>query len=146
MITNTKEFKKKEADFIMGLTPVYVGTYVTAESASNIIDAEGIISGANSVKSQLSELDYLSSAVTSAGSRITANDLSVDGVGPEEKVGQVTSLINETKSNFESGLDGIITNAENYYNQIQEQYNEEARRRDAMAIEQAKNNNNNNNN
>ena len=30
----------------MGLTPVYVGTYVTAESASNIIDAEGIISGA----------------------------------------------------------------------------------------------------
>ena len=39
----------------MGLTPVYVGTYVTAESASNIIDAEGIISGANSVKSQLSE-------------------------------------------------------------------------------------------
>ncbi len=128
----------------MGLTPVYVGTYVTAESASNIIDAEGIISGANSVKSQLSELDYLSSAVTSAGSRITANDLSIDGVGPEEKVGQVTSLINETKSNFESGLDGIITNAENYYNQIQEQYNEEARRRDAIAIEQAKNNNNNN--
>ena len=128
----------------MELTPVYVGTYVTAESASNIIDAEGIISGANSVKSQLSELDYLSSAVTSAGSRITANDLSIDGVGPEEKVGQVTSLINETKSNFESGLDGIITNAENYYNQIQEQYNEEARRRDAIAIEQAKNNNNNN--
>ena len=128
----------------MGLTPVYVGTYVTAESASNIIDAEGIISGANSVKSQLSELDYLSSAVTSAGSRITANDLSIDGVGPEEKVGQVTSLINETKSNFESGLDGIITNAENYYNQIQEQYNEEARRRDEIAIEQAKNNNNNN--
>ena len=128
----------------MGLTPVYVGTYVTAESASNIIDAEGIISGANSVKSQLSELDYLSSAVTSAGSRITANDLSIDGVGPEEKVGQVTSLINETKSNFESGLDGIITNAENYYNQIQEQYNEEARRRDTIAIEQAKNNNNNN--
>ena len=128
----------------MGLTPVYVGTYVTAESASNIIDAEGIISGANSVKSQLSELDYLSSAVTSAGSRITANDLSIDGVGPEEKVGQVTSLINETKSNFESGLDGIITNAENYYNQIQEQYNEEARRRYAIAIEQAKNNNNNN--
>lgn len=128
----------------MGLTPVYVGTYVTAESASNIIDAEGIISGANSVKSQLSELDYLSSAVTSAGSRITANDLSIDGVGPEEKVGQVTSLINETKSNFESGLDGIITNAENYYNQIQEQYNEEARRRDAIAIERAKNNNNNN--
>ena len=128
----------------MGLTPVYVGTYVTAESASNIIDAEGIISGANSVKSQLSELDYLSSAVTSAGSRITANDLSIDGVGPEEKVGQVTSLINETKSNFESGLDGIITNAENYYNQIQEQYNEEARRRDAIAIEKAKNNNNNN--
>ena len=128
----------------MGLTPVYVGTYVTAESASNIIDAEGIISGANSVKSQLSELDYLSSAVTSAGSRITANDLSIDGVGPEEKVGQVTSLINETKSNFESGLDGIITNAENYYNQIQEQNNEEARRRDAIAIERAKNNNNNN--
>lgn len=128
----------------MGLTPVYVGTYVTAESASNIIDAEGIISGANSVKSQLSELDYLSSAVTSAGSRITANDLSIDGVGPEEKVGQVTSLINETKSNFESGLDGIITNAENYYNQIQEQYNEEARRRDAIAIERAKDNNNNN--
>lgn len=85
----------------MGLTPVYVGTYVTAESASNIIDAEGIISGANSVKSQLSELDYLSSAVTSAGNRITAKDLSVDGVGLEEKVGQVTSLINETKSNFE---------------------------------------------
>ena len=128
----------------MGLTPVYVGTYVTAESASNIIDAEGIISGANSVKSQLSELDYLSSAVTSAGSRITANDLSIDGVGPEEKVGQVTSLINETKSNFESGLDGIITNAENYYNQIQDQYNEEARRRDAIAIERAKDNNNNN--
>ena len=128
----------------MGLTPVYVGTYVTAESASNIIDAEGIISGANSVKSQLSELDYLSSAVTSAGSRITANDLSIDGVGPEENVGQVTSLINETKSNFESGLDGIITNAENYYNQIQEQYNEEARRRDAIAIERAKDNNNNN--
>lgn len=128
----------------MGLTPVYVGTYVTAESASNIIDAEGIISGASSVKSQLSELDYLSSAVTSAGSRITANDLSIDGVGPEEKVGQVTSLINETKSNFESGLDGIITNAENYYNQIQEQYNEEARRRDAIAIERAKDNNNNN--
>ena len=95
------ENKKKEEIFIMGLTPVYVGTYVTAESASNIIDAEGIISGANSVKSQLSELDYLSSAVTSAGSRITANDLSVDGVGLEEKVGQVTSLINETKSNFE---------------------------------------------
>ncbi len=85
----------------MGLTPVYVGTYVTAESESNIIDAEGIISGANSVKSQLGELDYLSLDVTSAGSRITANDLSVDGVGLEEKVGQVTSLINETKSNFE---------------------------------------------
>lgn len=127
----------------MGLTPPYRGTYVNAESASNIIDAEGIISGANSVKGELSDLNDLSSSVTRAASQLGPKDLSIDGVGPEEKVTEVTTLISDTASSYEAGLDGIIANAEAYYNQIQEQYNEDAKRRDQIAIQNAQNKNRN---
>lgn len=125
----------------MGLTPPYRGTYVNAESASNIIDAEGIISGANSVKGELSGLNDLSSSVTRAASQLGPKDLSIDGVGNEEKVNEVTTLISDTASSYEAGLNGIIANAEAYYNQIQEQYNEDAKRRDQIAINNARNKN-----
>ena len=127
----------------MGLTLPYRGTYVNAESASNVIDAEGIINGANSVKGELSSLNDLSASVTRVASQLGPKDLSIDGVGNEEKVNEVTTLISDTASSYESGLDGIIANAEAYYNQIQEQYNDDARRRDQIAIQNAQNKNNN---
>ena len=45
----------------MGLTARYIGRYVSAESASNYIDANGIINSANNIKTELEEfsnLDY----------------------------------------------------------------------------------------
>ena len=127
----------------MGLTPPYRGTYVNAESASNVIDAEGIINGANSVKGELSSLNDLSASVTRVASQLGPKDLSIDGVGNEEKVNEVTTLISDTASSYEAWLDGIIANAEAYYNQIQEQYTDDARRRDQIAIQNAQNKNNN---
>lgn len=45
-----------------GLISPYHGTYVTAESASKDIDAEGIIAAANSVKDELSGLSDLATS------------------------------------------------------------------------------------
>ena len=43
----------------MGLRERYIGKYVSAESASNYIDANGIISAANGITSELEEFSHL---------------------------------------------------------------------------------------
>ena len=59
----------------MGLTERYIGRYVSADSASNYIDAKGIIESANNIKTELEEFSNLSGDVRIAGSDLTPSTL-----------------------------------------------------------------------
>lgn len=116
----------------MGLTERYIGRYVSADPASNYIDAKGIIDAANKIKSELEEFSNLSSDVRTAGTDLNANTLSVDGSDFSPIVDEVATMITTQYTTMLGNLDSIIAAAESTYNAKQEQYNETARYQDQL--------------
>lgn len=114
----------------MGLTERYIGRYVSAESASNYIDAKGIIEGANNIKAELEEFSNLSGDVRTAGSDLTPSTLYIDGLDCSPLVDEVATLITDKYTTMLGNLDEIIAAAEQVYNAKQEEYNQSARYRD----------------
>ena len=126
----------------MGLIQPYSGKYVTAKSASSEIDADAIIAGCDSVDSAISKMTSVSSNIYSEGSKITSDALSFDGVN-------ISGVLDECCSNMSNGYNNVIqtTNqireqAISIYNQLQEQYNQEAKTKDMQmaSLENKKNN------
>ena len=114
----------------MGLRERYIGTYVSAESASNYIDAQGIINSANNIKTELEEFSNLSSDVKNAGSDLNLSTLCIDGKDCSPLVEDVATLITTQYTSMLGNLDQIIAAAENVYNSKQDEYNQIARYRD----------------
>jgi hypothetical protein len=114
----------------MALTERYIGRYVSADSASNYIDAKGIIEGANNIKKELEEFSNLSGDVRTAGSDLTPNTLCIDGLDCSPLVDEVATLIKDKYTTMLGNLDEIIAAAERTYNAKQEEYNQSARYRD----------------
>lgn len=126
----------------MGLIQPYSGKYVTAKSASSEIDADAIIAGCDSVDSAISKMTSVLSNIYSEGSKITSDALSFDGVN-------ISGVLDECYSNMSNGYNNVIqtTNqireqAISIYNQLQEQYNQEAKTKDMQmaSLENKKNN------
>ena len=100
----------------MGLLGVWHGTYVTARSASEYIDAENIIGDANKIKGHLDEIDYLVKSVESSGSELTREVLLIDDKDMSGNVEYTTGFIKDTKTSQVGVLNQIIQNATNLYN------------------------------
>ncbi|MBQ8534093.1 MAG: hypothetical protein IJ463_00220 [Bacilli bacterium] len=114
----------------MALTERYIGRYVSAESASNYIDAKGIIESANSIKTELEEFSNFAGDVKTAGSDLTPKTLCIDGLDCSPLVEDVATLITEKYTTMIGNLDSIIAAAEKVYNTKQDEYNQSARYRD----------------
>lgn len=115
----------------MGLTARYIGTYVSAESASNYIDASGIISAAGDIITELEEFNNLASDVRNAGGDLTVDTLSIDGKDFSPQVENLATAIEQQCVSMSDQLEQIISAAETAYNNKQDALNADARRRDA---------------
>ncbi|MBQ8534095.1 MAG: hypothetical protein IJ463_00235 [Bacilli bacterium] len=114
----------------MALLDRYIGRYVKAESASNYIDAKGIIKYANTIKTNMEDFSLLSNDVKSAGSELTPSTLFVDGEDFSDDVEELGNDIASVNTNIIGDLDSVIAAAENAYNKKQEELNSIARARD----------------
>lgn len=114
----------------MALLDRYIGRYVKAESASNYIDAKGIIKYANTIKTNMEDFSLLSNDVKSAGSELTPSTLFVDGEDFSDDVEELGNDIATVNTNIIGDLDSVIAAAENAYNKKQEELNSIARARD----------------
>ena len=119
---------------LMALMERYIGTYVSAESAANYIDAQGIINAANSIKTELDEFSNLSADVKKAGSDLNPNTLLFDGEDFSPVVDDIAASITQNYTSMVANLDQIITAAESVYNSKQEELNQIARYRDLQEI------------
>lgn len=114
----------------MGLLGVWQGTYVTARSATEYIDAPNIISDANKIKGHLDEIDYLVKSVESSGSELTREVLLIDDKDMSGNVEYTASFIKDTKTTQVGALNQIIQNATTLYNEKQEEFNRQAQAED----------------
>lgn len=125
----------------MGLLQPYVGTYKSARSASDKIDAVGIIAGCDAVDEEAVGISEISSKMGQAGSVINRDALSFDGKDISGSLDECCTGMSSTYSNILSTTAAIREQATSVYNQIQAQYNEEARIEDENArIAASKNN------
>ncbi|MBQ8534265.1 MAG: hypothetical protein IJ463_01115 [Bacilli bacterium] len=122
----------------MSLTGVWSGTYVTAKSARNYIDAENIIKDANKIKKELEEIDNLVRDVKKSGSELTREVLLVDDKDMSGNLDETTQFITDTKGNQYAILDEIISRATTFYNEKQEELNRQAQYENQKAAERAK--------
>lgn len=122
----------------MGLMRQYVGKYVTATSASTKIDATAIIKGCNAVDNDANEISRLANLFKSEAARIDKTSLSIDNKTMEENVDECSAGIEERRKAILDATDYIRQVTEDIYNQIQSQYNENAKARD-RAIQAQKN-------
>lgn len=119
----------------MALLEKYRGTYETAQSAANYIDADGIIKNANKIKAELEEFNNLSTDVKTAGSDLNADTMYIDGLDCTGMVDKVATGITNSYTSMVANLDEIIAVAEKIYNAKQEEYNQTARYRDQQEKE-----------
>jgi len=112
----------------------YMGTFVNAESAATKIDAAGIIAGCDAVDAEAANLSNLCGEFSRSATTITPKALSFDG----ETVGPIIENYSSASGDVSSGILGITAGirakAIEVYNQIQQELNEDAERRDREAI------------
>lgn len=123
----------------MNLVGVWRGSYVTAKSARNYIDAENIIKDAYKLKKYLEEIDSLTASITRVGSELTKDVLYVDGKDMSGNVDYTIQFINDTKNAQISYLDEIIQRAVSMYNETQEELNKQAQYEDRKQREKNQN-------
>ena len=111
----------------MSLLQPYVGKFVTATSASTKIDVESIIAGCDAVDSEASRISDINAEVNSVGSTIDEKALSVDGTTISNSLDECCTGINGVQEMIFGTTAGIRESAMSIYNQIQEQFNDEAR-------------------
>ena len=108
----------------------YVGTYVSAKSASDDLDLAAIIAGCNAVDAEAANIDEISNSLSNAASDLTPQVFSVDGVSIGSNVDEYCTIIMDVQSWIMGGTASIRAAAENAYNRIQTDYNNDAIARD----------------
>lgn len=111
----------------------YRGVYVSAKDANDDIDLGEILSGCAAVESEVSDLSSLTSSLYSSGSKITPEDLSVDGKNVGATLDDCCNGLKNIDELIHSSVSEIRSRAEAAFNNLQQQYNAEA-----QAEEQAK--------
>ncbi len=112
----------------------YRGVFISAQSASNMLDLNQILAGCTAVENEASNIDELSNSISSLTSNLGANIFSIDGktISPSsdkccEEIIEVQKWIYDTTSQ-------IRETAINAYNQLQTQLNNDAQNRDQYEI------------
>lgn len=116
----------------MDVVQPFVGKYVTAVSASTKIDLDSIITNCNAVDEEVSKISSINNSINSTGGNLTADVLSVGGATVINLLDECCSNINGVQSDVVSMTEGIRESAIEAYNQIQEQFNEEAEAEEAL--------------
>ncbi len=118
----------------MGLLGQYIGTFHSAKSASNDIDIDAIISACNEVDAKSNELSSISSSFNGCRAGLTKDNLSINGQSYEGTIDNCCDRLVKTEEYIFSTTAGIRAAAEQAYNQLQQQYNEEAEAIDRQMI------------
>lgn len=120
----------------MNFLEPYKGRYVSAESASNELDVDCILSGCQSVLSTASNLSDINNKVFNLGCSITPQALSIDGVTVTDNLSECCDGIKNVESYISSTVEAIKEAAISAYNEIQTQLNEDARCMDEQQIQE----------
>lgn len=120
----------------------YHGNYVTAESASNYIDINAIVSGCQNLAENGEGFDYISKKIYSAGDTCNGDALSVDGDTLTDYINEQGSMIGEISTSITSLAEDIINRAYEAYNHLQNQLNDKAYREECDYVKELNKKNN----
>ena len=118
----------------MGLLGQYIGTFHSAKSASDDIDVDAIISACDEVDTRSTELSSISSNFNGCRVGLTKDNLSINGQSYEGNLDNCCDRLVKTEEYIISTTAEIRSAAEQVYNQLQQQYNEEAEAIDRQMI------------
>ena len=117
----------------MGLLQPYIGRYVSAPSASEVLDAQAVFDGCDAVEREILKITGYAARMKVTAGNIDSDALSIDG----ETIGPITetyyAYLTERESAIETSVEEIRTMVEQQYNRIQQDYNETAQRQDLAA-------------
>jgi hypothetical protein len=114
----------------MGLLQPYVGTYCSAESASSKLDIGAINAGCDAVDGEAQSMSNYVRSLSDMSSYLNEDTLSFNGVTMQQPIGDCCDGITVVQSNITGTTAQIRAAAENAYNIIQQQLNDEALERD----------------
>lgn len=115
----------------MAKVEVYHGSYgITAVSASNDIDLDGIISAADAVSGTNDEFSALSNSIGNISANFTPEALYCDGCTVPDNIEEVRNGITTYVGRIDAALESIKSAAEAKYNELQEKYNADAKQRE----------------
>jgi hypothetical protein len=117
----------------MGLLEPYRGTFHSAKSASDKIDAASILAGCDAVDALATKLHGLGMRVSSDMGSVTPNNLSFDGITVTEILGDSVQSIDGCEGYITGSTASIREKTIAEYNMLQQQYNEEAEALDKEA-------------
>ena len=113
-----------------GLLEPYVGNFVRADSASNRLDIDSILAGCNAVESETPTINNLANGISDCASELNADALSIDGKTVMGTVDEYVQGIANLHTSINNAVDEIRQRSINVYNQLQQQLNEDAYRRE----------------
>ncbi len=114
---------------------IYKGTIVTAQDAHEMIDASTILSGCSSMKDVSQKLNDISFKIGTLQSLCTKENLSIDGVGFDEKIGEYQKSVQNFSLYLDDLASSITTTCEKVLNRKQVILNEEAKRQEKEQLE-----------
>ena len=125
----------------MNILQPYQGRYVSAESASNKLDVETIISGCDAVENDALSINSFAQSLLETGSTLDEKVLSVNGKTFLDQVDADVENIANVQTQISESVCSIREAAVAIYNQIQDQLNVDAENRDLDEINRRENNN-----
>ena len=112
------------------LVKPYVGKYVSAESACKYIDIDTILAGCSKLENEASSYNNINNKLNSLGTSVGKNALEVDGKTISDVVDKYSNVLVDTSKGLNEFVSSVRDAAENAYNEIQNQLNENARYED----------------
>jgi len=112
----------------------YVGNFAKADSASSKLDINTILAGCDAVESETPAIYNLANNVNDCAADLNADALSVDGKTITGTVDEYVQGISGVQTNINNAAEQIRDASINAYNQIQQQMNDEAYRREVDEV------------
>ncbi len=116
----------------------YQGVFISAQSASSLIDLNSILNGCDAVDQEASQISKLSNNILETSTRLDVNTLSVDDATIVGSVEEYCTDIVSVQEGIMSMTSQIREAAINAYNDIQNQMNYDAQTQDQIAIQNSR--------
>lgn len=118
----------------MGILQPYNGHFVNAESASTMLDIEGIFDGCNAVDTEILSMDSLSSKISNVSSYLDTKNFSINGETVLKETDECCENILKVKESILGATSQIRSICEGAYNNLQGQLNYNAQVNDQNEI------------